>query len=64
MILPILLAVTLGIIFLSSIVINVSILMAFARKQTLRTTSNRYNLLYYLDKGTFFQDFLIPPFIS
>ena len=42
MILPILLAVILSIIFLSSIVINVSILMTFARKQTLRTTSNRY----------------------
>ena len=41
MILPIVLAVTLSIIFLSSILINVSILMAFARKQSLRTTSNR-----------------------
>jgi len=39
--------VILSIIFLSSIVINVSILMTFARKQTLRTTSNRFlvNLL-------------------
>ena len=32
----------LSVIFLASITINVSILMVFARKQTLRTTSNRY----------------------
>ena len=31
----------LSVIFLASITINVSILMVFARKQTLRTTSNR-----------------------
>eukprot|EP00090_Calanus_glacialis_P008587 TRINITY_DN16931_c0_g1_i1.p1 TRINITY_DN16931_c0_g1~~TRINITY_DN16931_c0_g1_i1.p1 ORF type:complete len:570 (-),score=92.77 TRINITY_DN16931_c0_g1_i1:183-1892(-) len=37
----------LSVIFLASITINVSILMVFARKQTLRTTSNRFiiNLL-------------------
>ena len=29
-------------IFIFSIAVNVSILMVFARKQTLRTTSNRY----------------------
>ena len=41
MIPTIVLAVFLGIIFLSSIMINVSILLVFARKQSLRTTSNR-----------------------
>ena len=40
-ILSIVLAGILCMIFLSSIMINVSILLVFARKQSLRTTSNR-----------------------
>ena len=39
----------LSVIFLASITINVSILMVFARKQTLRTTSNRYQNMGAVD---------------
>jgi len=41
-ILPCVLGIVLIIIFILSVLINVSILLVFARKQTLRTTSNRF----------------------
>ena len=42
------LVIILIIIFMTSIILNVSILMVFARKQTLRTTSNRLEKILYL----------------